>query len=140
MSKQIKLVGLKEMQREIAGIARRFPTEMRRALYLELEINVMTRSKKSFVPVDQGPMRASGFVDMAKEGLSARFGFGGPAGSGNVGGETNTEDVGYAIIQHETKSFQHTVGQWKFLEQPTNEWIAVAAKNLAGRVHLDRQR
>jgi hypothetical protein len=139
LSKQIKLRGVEEMQRNIKGITREFPGKVRRALYQELEINVMTRSKRDFVPVDEGQMRASGFVEMDKDPkrIAARFGFGGPSGSGNLG-ESNNEDVGYAIVQHEEPSYRHTVGSWKFLERPANEWIGVAAKNIADRVHLDK--
>ena len=140
MASQIKLRGVEEMRSKIRSIAISFPEKVRRALYQELEINVMTVSKRDYVPVDEGELRASGFVEMDKDKkrIAARFGFGGPAGSGNVG-ETNRENVGYAIVQHENPSYRHPVGSYKYLEKPANAWIGVAAKNIAARVHLDKK-
>ena len=64
---------------------------------------IMTTSKKRDVPVDEGPLRASGHVQKPERSLSqvsVLLGFGGPAGSGNRG-ESNDEDVGYAVRVHE---------------------------------------
>lgn len=92
------------------------------ATYMEGE-ETITEGKKQ-TPVDEGPLRASGHVQLPK--VSARtieveLGFGGPAGAGNQGGDSNDEDVGYAVYVHEDMTANHTVGKAKFLEDPVKE-------------------
>jgi hypothetical protein len=88
-------------------------------LYLSAE-EVMAEAKEK-TPVDTGNLRASGHVQqpVIENGvISVELGFGGPAGAGNQGGDTNPEDVGYAEIVHEDLAANHVVGQAKFLEEP----------------------
>jgi len=91
-----------------------------KTLYEEGE-RVMTIAKENYVPVDTGNLRASGYVDQpdySVGGVTVELGFGGPAGGGNVDGDSNTQDVGYAVYVHEDLSKHHTVGQAKYLETP----------------------
>jgi hypothetical protein len=60
-------------------------------------------------------------------------GFCGPAGAGNAG-ETNDEDVGYAVYVHEDLSARHTKGKAKFLEDPLNRRLPEMARRLAERI------
>lgn len=109
---------------------------------------IMTDSKENYVPVDTGALRASGHVQLPEiigDSVKVELGFGGPAGSGNHGGETNVEDVGYAIYVHEDPDAYHPVGQWKYLEVPVrnaekailddlNEDLDEAMKEIAGGI------
>jgi hypothetical protein len=91
---------------------------------------------KHRTPVDTGNLRASGHVvPVDKEraidtqgNVTFELGFGGPAGSGNLGGETNSPrtsgltgrphdgDVGYAVFVHETGPRAGGAGERKFLD------------------------
>jgi hypothetical protein len=65
----------------------------------------MTLAKER-APVDEGTLRASGFVEPAEGAgnvITQALGFGGAASA-------------YALIQHERLDFHHNVGQAKFLE------------------------
>ncbi|MGH6631203.1 MAG: hypothetical protein ACREB3_15865, partial [Burkholderiales bacterium] len=99
-------------------MAKACPRGARKGLYLWLEL-VTTDAKANYVPVDKGVLRSSGFVilDEDESVIRGTIGFGGPAGNGNMG-ETNAEDVNYAIIQHENLDYHHEVGEAKFLERP----------------------
>jgi hypothetical protein len=114
---RLKLKGVPEFTNSVKLLAAAFPRAARKGLYMGLEF-VMTDSKRNYVPVKDGILRASGFILMHKTKISAEIGFGGPAGNGNMGGETNAVDVGYAAVQHENLDFQHKVGEAKFLERP----------------------
>ena len=70
---------------------------------------IMRESKRYFVPVDDGVLRASGHVEKPKwdgDGLSVNFGYGGAASA-------------YAMVQHQNKNYRHTVGTWQYLSRPT---------------------
>lgn len=113
------------------------PKAMGRALYAEALL-IMAVAKK-LTPVRYGFLRASGRVDVPQitlSTISVEMGFGGPAGTGNLG-ETNKQDVGYALPVHENLSAHHPVGQAKFLEQPALSMAANLEKNLAIRIKAD---
>ena len=114
---------LEEVTEEVRG-------EVEGALMEEAE-EIMTDSKKNFVPVDTGALRSSGFVRPPRKtvrGPRVTIGFGGPAGSrngtGRHDGEVDVEgddvdgDIGYAAVQHERLDYDHTVGEAKYLEKP----------------------
>ena len=109
--------GLDGLQRRL----RRYPDLLMRVaareLYQEAE-ETMTDSKED-TPVDTGALRASGFVeqpDVRRDRVTVTLGFGGVAGSGNLG-TTNREDVGYAVYVHEDCNAHHEVGRCKYLER-----------------------
>ena len=61
---------------------------------------------KEQVPLDQGPLKNSCYVDVADDGSSG----------------TVSYDTPYAIIQHENTQFQHQRGRKaKYLEDPAND-------------------
>ena len=66
------------------------------------------------------------------------LGFGGPAGIGNQGGETNNTEVGYAIWVHERLDVLHPIGQAKFLESTLLESIPYLAERIAKRIALNK--
>lgn len=109
-------------------------------MYEEYEV-VMTESKEQ-VPVDTGALRGSGHVQLPKIAgakVEVEGGYGGPAGAGNHGGETNDEHVGYAVYVHEDLEASHPVGKAKYLEdpfsaaQPQIEKAMIGALNSANR-------
>lgn len=104
------------------------------ALHLEAE-RIVTEAKK-LTPVRTGALRASGHVqppEVSRGRVSVTLGFGGPAGSGNVG-DTNVADVGYAVIVHENLTAYHPVGQAKYLEEPLRAAEPQLAKRIAQNV------
>lgn len=82
-----------------------------------------SRSGKG-VPVDKGPLRASGHVVGPDRKGEVVLGFGGPAGAGNLDGDTNSEDVGYAVVQHEDLTLRHEVGEARYLVRGVERWRA----------------
>lgn len=75
------LKGEKQMQQRIQRIASKFPDKVKGALRIEAEM-IMTRSKRDFVPVDLGPLRASGHVDnpvRVGKDISVKLSYGGAA-------------------------------------------------------------
>ncbi len=134
---EVKIKGVEKMQAELKRVAREFPDKVMRALNTQGEL-IMTRSKRDFCPVDQGVLRSTGHVVPDEAKLSVTLGYGGPAGIGNVG-ETNREDCGYAIVQHEDLSFAHTVGEAEYLKKPMDEAVPTLAKDLASGITLDER-
>lgn len=118
----VEFDGLDKLIRQLGAYTRSVQKAVHAAIYQEGE-ELMSDSKP-LVPVDEGNLRSSGFVTFPQEDVDGDVfvdvGFGGPAGSGNHGGETNLEDVGYAVYVHENLEARHTVGQAKYLEQPLN--------------------
>lgn len=129
--------GLNEALDQLGRYVDRIDQAVAKALYVEGE-QLMADAKK-LTPVDEGVLRASGFVTLPFEdpedgSQTVDVGFGGPAGSGNQNGETNRKPVGYAIIQHEDLTLNHKVGQAKFLEEPLNTRKGDYAKRLSRRI------
>lgn len=61
---------------------------------------------KEQVPLDQGPLKSSCYVDVADDGSSG----------------TVSYDTPYAIVQHENTQYQHQRGRKaKYLEDPAND-------------------
>lgn len=107
---------------------------LRGALFQEAE-ELITAAKR-LTPVDEGVLRASGHVlkpTWQATTITVKFGFGGPAGAGNVGG-SNPEKVGYAVYVHEDLTARHTVGQAKYLEVPMNQRKASMSARISRRL------
>lgn len=88
------------------------PKAILASLVQEAEI-ILTASKRDYVPVDTGALRASGFTEppvQTATGGSVTFGFGGAAAP-------------YAVLVHEDLTVRHRVGQAKYLEIPTRARI-----------------
>lgn len=103
------------------------------------ETNEIATEAKKIVPVDEGILKNSGFATLPEKNgdvISSSVGFGGPAGTGNVGNETNSEDVGYAVRVHEDLEAHHTVGQAKYLEVPLKRARSGMSTRLAKRILL----
>lgn len=89
-------------------------------------------------PVDEGVLRGSGHALLPERRgdiIEVVFGFGGPAGSGNVAGESNDEDCGYATHVHENLLAHHEVGNAKYLERPIERRKPDAPDRIARRMN-----
>lgn len=128
--------GLHEFVRDLRDYTRRVEQAVEAALYIEGE--QLIADSKPLVPVDEGTLRSSGHAQLPEKDsagdIVVEVGYGGPAGSGNQGNETNSEDVGYAVYVHEDMSAHHTVGQAKYLEQPFNERKKGYSERIAARI------
>lgn len=124
-SPKFKLDGVKEMERNLSGIATEFPKDAGAALLNAAEA-VLSLSLRVYVPVDLGPLRASGQTagpEHTKKLIIVVIAFGSPT-------------VDYAVVQHEEPDFQHTVGEYKYLETPLMQAAGSLAANLARELRL----
>lgn len=127
----LRLRGTVELRRALRDLGRRAPSAVGAELLIEGE-TIMTAAKKQ-TPVNFGILRSSGHVqgpDISGQQVTVTLGFGGPAGIGNHGGQSNKIRVGYAVVVHENLRTRHTVGNAKYLERPVLE----AESGLEGRV------
>lgn len=100
------VVGLDKAIAAALAFGRRAALELGGALYREAEA-IMADSKLE-VPVDTGVLRSTGHVTLPKRvggEIVIELGYGGPA-------------TPYALRQHETLEYGHTVGKAKYLSDP----------------------
>lgn len=123
MSVTLSITGMETVRANLKQYGERAMALGGQALYQEAEI-VMTDAKENYVPVDQGILRASGFVNPPQadgDEVSVTMGFGGAASD-------------YAIVQHERMDFKHTTGGPKFLERPVMSVARTLAQRIAARI------
>ena len=87
---------------------------------------IMTDSKRNYVPVDTGVLRASGVVqrpEVTRQRVRITMGYGGAARA-------------YAVVQHERLDFRHTVGEAKYLEKPVKAAAEGFGKRIAKNLDL----
>lgn len=127
--------GVKEMQAKILSVARKTPTRVKGALFVEANVE-MTEAKRR-TPVDvnyaggrrpphPGQLRASGTVhppEQSGKRLFVVLSFGGGA-------------VDYAVWVHEILDNFHPVGRAKYLESTLNESAPFMARRIAERLKL----
>lgn len=135
-----RLKGIREVQRKLKQIAQDMDgNRIPQALRAEAE-NVMTDSKKNYVPVDKGALRSSGKVgkvDRSGNNFKVELSYGGIAAP-------------YALAIHEHLS-QHSPPSWKaaqsvtfhpqghgpkYLETPLKNKQSTLAQDLAKRLRL----
>lgn len=104
MKVRVKIDGTQDVLRGLVVAHEAARKALAGALFIEAN-NVMNESKE-IVPVDTGYLRASGYVDLPREGpggINVEMGYTAP----------------YAIYVHENLNARHAPGkQAKFLEQP----------------------
>lgn len=118
----VRFSGLEEFLARVKRRERDVVRAAEGALFVEGEETIT--AAKLLTPVDEGNLRSSGHVQLpvvGPNGVTVEIGFGGPAGSGNHGGDSNPEDVGYAVPVHEDLTAHHDVGQAKYLEAPLTQ-------------------
>ena len=141
MAKNFKITGEAKVIRNLNKLAARAPLGAGAALFQEAE-KVMEASKKSFVPLDKGPLRTSGLVakpEIMPLGASVTLGYGGVAG-----GNSKEDLAGYAIAIHEHPSgfsppswaggVNFKRGGPKYLERPLRAAIPGMAARLAVKI------
>ena len=132
-------MGVDEMAARLKNLARRYPDDVARVLYVHGE-RIMSISKRDFVPVDNNPLRSSGHV------LPPVRGKGREISVALVYGGTSAP---YAISVHETpsdfdppswvgKQVQFTVGGSKYLEKPLMAEVPTLARAMARDLDLDK--
>jgi hypothetical protein len=137
MATTFKLTGVTKMHKLLVKAAKETPQLAAAALRREAEA-IMADSKENFVPIDQGVLRASGYVRAApgsKAGnIAVMLGYGGAARA-------------YALAVHENPS-KHDPPSWKgktilfkpsgrgpkYLERPLKNAAATLAERLAARL------
>ncbi len=103
----VKWIGLDKLQRKLDSARRDTIDDVAGVLHRKGE-EVMTDSKRTYVPVRDGILRDSGHVNLpvvTGNRVSVTLGYGGAAKA-------------YALIQHERLDFAHTRGGPKYLERP----------------------
>jgi len=120
---RIETVGLRELTIKLDVFSEGMRLPIARTMR-EWAEEVMTAAKR-VVPVDLGNLMNSGHVqgpNLKAATLEVLLGFGGPAGAGNHGGQTNKQDVGYAEKVHENMNpnihWQRPGSGPKYLENP----------------------
>lgn len=84
----------------------------------------LAAASKEQVPLDQGPLKNSCYVDVADDGSSG----------------TVSYDTPYAVVQHENMEYQHQRGRKaKYLEDPANDKTVLAEmRTLMARCYEER--
>lgn len=125
--------GLTAFQRKMFLAAGNGPAAVVEHLVVTAE-RILTASKTTYVPVDLGALRASGFVAPPLQSgtmIAVEMGFGGPSAP-------------YAVVQHEDLTLRHRVGQAKYLEIPfrliTQGSVAVLAMRTRDAIRQAFQR
>ncbi len=117
--------GLDKLQTRLKTSEKNAVRQLGRGVFVEAQ-RIMTTSKRDFVPVDQGTLKASGHVDpptVRSKTVEVVLGYGGAAAA-------------YALVQHERTDFKHTVGQSKFLEKPVRAARSGFSKRVAKNLEL----
>ncbi len=125
MTAIFKITGEKAMRRKLALLGEVLQDRVGVALRGEGEM-IMRVSKQVYVPVDLGPLKASGQVEgpIRRRGkvVMVILSFGGAAAP-------------YALEQHENPDYKHEKTQsWKYLEIPLNEAVKGMAVRIAAEV------
>ena len=141
MAETFRITGAKELQRKLAMIAGDVHDQLKPAMRQKAE-EIMADSKRNYVPVDLGTLRASGRVHPPQVGLGGsievEMSYGGAASAYALAVHEHPSDhdppswAGGARIGHSITSSKrgkragHKAGP-KYLEKP----LHAAAKNLA---------
>lgn len=131
--------GTENIRKQLHELQSGAPVAIATALYEEAEA-LMTEIKENHVPVDQGPLRASGFVHLPRPlpggGWIVRLGFGGAAApyawkvhenprSGRTGGISPTGQRYRSWAK---------VGHWKYFERPFLSFIKGLNQRVGKRI------
>lgn len=108
MNDGFTLEGMDDFLRRLDALDSGIGPASARAVKKEAE-TIMTDSKRNYVPVEDGVLRNSGYVndpEVARDSVSVEMGYGGAASA-------------YAVVQHENLNFKHRDGRSaKYLEKP----------------------
>jgi len=134
--KTITLTGEAEILRKLEELIKEVPDRVGQAAKDEADL-IMTVSKEEQVPVDEGILRASGYVldpVVTADTITVEMGYSAPYAAAvheiPPPGESNPE--GAPSGRHAT----HRHGKWKFLEDPANERAPKILENIVKRASL----
>ena len=119
----LKIKGLDDVKRKLDKLSREAPKQAKQALKVEAEL-IMTRSKKEFVPVDLGTLRASGTVGapVEKNGdITVELSYGGEADAYATAIHEHPSDATPPSWEGKTITFTKPGTGHKYLERPLNE-------------------
>lgn len=130
----LEVIGTERLQAAFVALGALGPRELGAGLYQEAEA-IMTTAKEDYVPVDQGTLRASGFVREVTP-LEVELGFGGPAAPYALAVHENPRSGKTGGISPRGKHYTHwaQVGEWKYLETPFKAATAGMDGRLAERL------
>lgn len=98
MSK-VMVKGLETLQNEINNIPNKVMSGIEKAM------GIIYDASQPLVPVDTGALKRSGVIEQVDKGFKIKY-----------HSENPNNGYNYAVIQHENMSFNHRVGQAKYLE------------------------
>jgi hypothetical protein len=127
------------MQDALKRIVNLHPKRVKKALRIEAE-EIMTVSKRDHVPVDLGPLRASGTVgDVTRRGktLSVPMQFGGASAPYALAVHEHPSDHSPPTWEGKVIEFSPTGRGPKYLEQPMRDAQPELPKRLAAHLDLD---
>lgn len=94
----VTVKGLETLQSQINDIPNRTMKGIEKAM------GIIYDASQPLVPVDTGALKRSGVIQQTDKGYKIKYHSESPSG------------YNYAVIQHENTSFNHRVGQAKYLE------------------------
>ncbi|MEE9359079.1 MAG: HK97 gp10 family phage protein [Hyphomicrobium sp.] len=121
-----KILGERELRRNLAAIAREAPEEVGQALFQEAQIEATESRRRT--PVEFGTLRDSHDVKdpvFSGDNVSVSIEVGGPAAP-------------YGFYVHEDLEAHHELGQAKFLESTIAESRRSLGRRLAKRISVRR--
>ena len=95
----VTVKGLSNLQKQIADI----PNKTLKGI--EKAMGIIYDASQPLVPVDTGALKRSGVIESVNNGMKIKY-----------HSENPKNNYNYAVIQHENMSFNHRVGQAKYLE------------------------
>ena len=127
----MKLTG--NLRENIRAYAKKHPTRVERAAYMEAQIEVTEMKRRT--PVDTRPnaphpgnLRDSIHV-LDPEWNGSKL---------SVTIATGAQAAEYDLYVHENPDAFHPIGQWKYMESVINELRPFMAQRIANRVHFDK--
>lgn len=133
--------GQEQVSANLRQFARRFPDKALMALRTEAEL-IMARSKRDFVPVHFGVLRASGYVkngtdeDKNKQSISVTMGYGGAASAYALAVHENPGKYDPPSWQGVDVQFHPEGHGRKYLERPIQEALPTLLQRIGNRLKI----
>lgn len=134
------LEGLAELQRELERRLRNMQLASPKAM-TDVVFDLLGKSV-ALAPVDLGDLRGSGHANVNDATIASGSANGGTSGAGSPGPDRGGKTTGevafsepYAVIQHETLTFNHPKGgEAKYLEKPLAANMGKYVDRLTGKL------
>jgi len=120
------------MAATLRSIAKQFPDDVAKAMYQEANIEVVEMKRRCPVDVSPHAPHPGNLRNSIHAELPIRDGL-------NISVIIATgKQAPYAIYVHEDPDAIHTIGEWKFIENPLKESAPFMSQRIGARVQLDR--